>query len=198
MGYTHYWRRAPVIDLNTFVNIRRDVTRTLPALDQRGIELAGPLGTGGPVFSFEEIAFNGRRHCGHLQRQLGIAWPARRARGVCVAASDKTRDALGGWWFAGRTLRARTCDGDCSHETFMLLRVRTPAVRELPNETEYFDCCKTAYKPYDLAVQVCLVIAAHHLGDAMQVSSDGSLDEWQDAIALCQEVLGYGRAFRLA
>jgi hypothetical protein len=61
----------------------------------------------------------------------------------------------------------------------------------------YFHFCKTAYKPYDLAVQVCLVIAAHHLGDAILVSSDGSQEQWQDAIALCQSVLGYGGGFRL-
>jgi len=60
----------------------------------------------------------------------------------------------------------------------------------------FFDFCKTAFKPYDLAVQVCLVIAAHHL-DAFTVTSDGSMDEWQDAIAVCQEVLGYGRALEL-
>jgi hypothetical protein len=46
----------------------------------------------------------------------------------------------------------------------------------------YFDCCKTLYKPYDLAVQTCLVIAAHCLGEAIAVSSDGSMNEWQEAI----------------
>lgn len=68
---------------------------------------------------------------------------------------------------------------------------------ERPEHGRFFGFCKTAFKPYDLAVQAALVVAAHYLDEAVVVSSDGSLEEWEDAIALCERVLGYGRAFTL-
>jgi len=59
----------------------------------------------------------------------------------------------------------------------------------------YFQCCKTAYKPYDLAVIICLIIAKHHLGKDLLVSSDGELSHWQDGMLICQKILGYGLDF---
>ena len=59
------------------------------------------------------------------------------------------------------------------------------------------DFCKTAQRPYDLAVTTFLIIAKHHLGDAITVSSDGDNDKWNEAKTLCQEILGYGQQFAL-
>ena len=44
---------------------------------------------------------------------------------------------------------------------------------------KYFDFCKTAHKPYDLAVGLVLLLALHHAPEIMSVSSDGDWDsEW--------------------
>jgi hypothetical protein len=62
-------------------------------------------------------------------------------------------------------------------------------------ETEdgYFACTKTAYKPYDVAVTAFLILAKHHLGDAIKVSTDGEPKDWEDGRMLCEAVLGYPR-----
>jgi len=57
--------------------------------------------------------------------------------------------------------------------------------------------CKTEKTPYDICVQVSLVIFKHHLGDAIGVSSDGTDENWQEAKNICQECLGYGMNFKL-
>ena len=71
-------------------------------------------------------------------------------------------------------------------------------------EMDYiFDSCKTARKPYDIVVCCLLVILKYHLGNMIEVSSDGAdwtNDEgvyyeidgsWSDAIKLCAENLSY-------
>jgi len=198
MGYTHYWRRPRVLGQAEFARVWADFARVVPALEKLGVFLAGPTGYGVPVLLADEIGFNGVHACGHPRRPLGIAWPAAGAGGVCLAYTQSAGGDgdVGGAWFGGRQLRSRTCDGDCSHESFVLHRLHPESSVEPTEHGFFFDFCKTAFKPYDLAVQVCLVIAAHHL-DAFTVTSDGSMDEWQDAIAVCQEVLGYGRALEL-
>jgi len=58
---------------------------------------------------------------------------------------------------------------DLDHETFLIE----------PKKKEW-DFCKTAHKPYDLLVCAVLIAAHEHLG--YEVSSDGDLDEWYEAI----------------
>jgi len=62
-------------------------------------------------------------------------------------------------------------------------------------DTEGFNFCKTARKPYDLAVTSLLIIASQHLGDLIEVSSDGDLSDWNEAKELCLSALGYGEDF---
>ena len=72
-------------------------------------------------------------------------------------------------------------------ETFAISRSEPPRNRrEL-----YF--CKTNHLPYDLCVQVALIVFAHHIGGAFQVSSDGGDADWDAARRICQEHLGYGQ-----
>jgi len=200
MGYTHYWRRTRAFEREQFEMVTADVARVVPALAQLGVPLAGPCGNGLPELNADAICFNGVRECAHERRQLGLAWPGAGANGVCLVYEHGPGGDtdVGGLWFAGQYVRERTCEGDCSYESFFLPRVFEVGQWQKPDEQGlFFAFCKTAYRPYDLAVQVCLVIAAHHLGAEIAVSSDGSMEEWQDAIALCQEVLGYGGEFRL-
>ena len=91
----------------------------------------------------------------------------------------------------------RTCGGDCSHESFYLPRVYKPDAHDQLRGGKFFGFTKTAYKPYDLAVNAALIIAKHHLGGAVVVRSDGELEHWKDGMALCQQILGYGNEFRL-
>lgn len=96
--------------------------------------------------------------------------------------------------------------GELAHETFLLEQQLVTVMTRRdgsqysldPHEDgKYFQFTKTAYKPYDIAVTACLVIAKHHLGDKIQISSDGNDSEWNDGKKLCQKVLGYGQDFKL-
>jgi hypothetical protein len=123
---------------------------------------------------------------------------------------------VSGTWFAGLKLKHRSCGGDCSHETFGLsLEVEKedwqkpigkishynqygkPVYNDAEEVGRYFEFCKTAYKPYDLAVIICLIIAKHHLKEQILVDSDGTIDNWQDGMLICQKILGYGFDFTL-
>jgi hypothetical protein len=123
---------------------------------------------------------------------------------------------VSGTWFAGLKLKHRSCGGNCSHETFSLpLEIEKndwqkpigkishydqngkPVYNDDEEVGHYFEFCKTAYKPYDLAVIICLIIAKHHLKEEIIVTSDGSLDNWKDGILVCQKILGYGLDFTL-
>ena len=51
-----------------------------------------------------------------------------------------------------------------------------------------FSFCKTARKPYDVAVCLTLLSVAHHLGDDVEVSSDGNKDDWMPAYRLYKDI----------
>jgi len=59
-----------------------------------------------------------------------------------------------------------------------------------------FSSCKTARKPYDVVVTAALIIAKHHFGDDVIISSDGSNSDWINGRALCDSVLKYGYDYR--
>lgn len=73
------------------------------------------------------------------------------------------------------TVRFNGIGGD-GHETFMLH----------PNDRWSF--CKTAQKPYDIAVVAILCLAEHYGGGKQSVSSDGSAKDWEDGLALAQRI----------
>jgi hypothetical protein len=50
--------------------------------------------------------------------------------------------------------------------------------------------CKTQGRPYDVAVTACLLVAKHHLGSGIEISSDGGPDEWRAGRALFKRVMG--------
>ena len=187
MGYTHYWRRVQEFPESQFAKVVSDFQELLPELREAGVLLAGGMGDGEAEVSNEQIWFNGLEKCGHTKRDLGITWPADGAMGVHRGPGDPTAINK---WFGGAKLRRRACGGDCSHETFHLLRVLK--LWSEPDENgRYFQFCKTAYKPYDLAVGACLIIAKHYLTDAICVSSDGEEENWEDMAQFCKHFLGY-------
>lgn len=188
MGYTHYWRRKLEIEPAVFLAIKSDFEKLLPVLAEKGIKLGDAFGRNVPVITDDEIRFNGLENCGHpANSNICIPWPAPGARGI-----GSNTDAIAGGWLAGSTLQHRACDGDCSYESFVFDRVeKAPDWRELDEDGLNFNFTKTAFRPYDVAVTAFLLIALHHLGDKIRVSTDGDFDGWADAIQLCYAHLGY-------
>lgn len=85
--------------------------------------------------------------------------------------------------------------GDDAHETFDLNRCQRPPYAFEEHDDEYarkgaFECCKTAYKPYDLLVCQILLVADRRAPDTYQVSSDGDLEDWLPAIKSVATLLG--------
>lgn len=225
MGYTHYWYRTPHWEQEQFEKVATDFKKMVPILQRLGVKLAGGGGADYPIITPTEIRFNGLSKCGHTQRELGITWPAEKAKGVEKNGVDTILgDIVQGHWFAGAKLESRVCGGDCSHETFSLeaeyefsftrpdgsVYTKDPIdkvsyvdqhgqdVKEEDNHVgRFFDCTKTAYKPYDLAVNVCLIIAKQYLKHGILVTSDGEDEHWDEGRQLCQHFLGYGEKFKL-
>lgn len=209
MGYTHYWYRAKRIDGEHYKAIVDDFHKIVPVLEREGVKLGDGIGKYEPIIDYDEIVFNGSVRCGHPKNhEVVIPWPTKAANGVGASAV-----AIDGHWFAGVQLQTRCCDGDCSYETLSFPKVltdkepvgevsyydmsRQPVYNKKAIVGRYFDCCKTAFRPYDWAVTAFLVIVKHYLGDKIIVQSDGELPQWQDAMLLCQIELGYGMEFKL-
>lgn len=197
MGYTHYYQTKPKLNQLDFFKTGRDFKKMIPIMGHLGIKLADGIGENFPIVTPQEICFNGMAKCGHQEMNIGLAWPSETAKGVNESYTRKELiEVSKGTWFAGRTLETRVCGGSCDYETFSLERIQTPS--EHSRNKEYvFNCTKTNYKPYDLAVNVCLVIAKHYLKDDIHVTSDGTDDNWIEAKELCQHFLGYGKDFTL-
>lgn len=195
MGYTHYFYRKEELPKAAFEKVVADFTKVAQEIVKAGIPLADGHGEGKAKIGPDEIRFNGLEKCGHAQRDFGIAWPSPTAGGA-----KQDADTRNGYWFGGALLEKRSCGGDCSHETFSLPRILPKdgyrsALDAKDEAGRIFGFTKTAYKPYDIAVTAVLIIAKKHLGDLINVKSDGDDKDWFDAKRVCQEVLGYGLEF---
>lgn len=89
--------------------------------------------------------------------------------------------------------------GEEGHETFSvdsIWQVR-PWDPDDEKDRRPGDFCKTARKPYDIAVCVCLIILERHFGKKFSVASDGDDEEesWPAAREWCQRLFGYGADF---
>ena len=186
MGYTHYYPRVKEFDIDKFSLVVKDCRAIIKEVEVRGIRIAGSHGDGEPTITDDLIAFNGLEECGHTEKDLGITWPSDDAYGI-----GTQEEQVAGEWFAGLQLRHRSCGGDCSHESFVLPRVVESHWSGPDEKGLYFYFCKTAYKPYDLAVIMCLLIAKHHLGDDIQLCSDGTEAQWADGVYLVRQMFGY-------
>lgn len=135
--------------------------------------------------------------------QISIPWPAETA-----FANTPNPDPIGqkteGNWFAGSLLKQRVAPidektglGSGSYETFGLERVipKNRVKDGADDKGMFFDCCKTAFRPYDLPITAVLIAAKHHFGDNIRISSDGNDPEWMDGKILCNNLFGYGLEF---
>lgn len=86
------------------------------------------------------------------------------------------------------------------HESFEVNRVHNSETdMAWISETEdgmYYYFCKTANKPYNLAV-ICILLAMKHHFPECVISTDGDAKEWQEAIDICQELFGYGEGYKI-
>jgi hypothetical protein len=132
-----------------------------------------------------------RTTCGHAKNtKVVIPWPTPDAAGLSSGRTVIVRENAGGGF-----IYSRTCNGSCRYETFLLERVAPAAdwEKSMPNfDGRSLRCCKTALRPYDIAVCSVLLIAKRHLGPLIRVGTDGQDAQWFDAKMLCQTVLGYG------
>ncbi|MHC4616437.1 MAG: hypothetical protein ACYTEQ_01655 [Planctomycetota bacterium] len=196
MGYTHYWyMKKGVINKPTWKLICADVRKVLDVCTKNGIMLADGFGENEPVVDDTHIWLNGSQSCGHARdSSIVIPWPSDTAGGV----AGRGEDVKAGHWPAGVSLEKRACDGDCSYETFRI--PRKAEHDEYTNDISkpwVFSFCKTAYRPYDIAVTACLVVLKHHLKDRIVVKSDGEHKDWFDGMVVCAMHLGYGINFKL-
>lgn len=190
MGYSHYWKRNPTISLRTYALMVADFERVQPVMRQRGLLLAGPMGSGRPVVNSQEIAFNGRIRCRHAApSEINVFADMLRVATV-MSLPDGEREAEGRRLWEEEHTRRR-CPGDCSFESFHFPR-RMPRGYPRNGDGTVWDRVKTNFRPYDVAVTVMLLIARRHLGDRLIIESDGGQSQWWDARLLCQSVLGYG------
>lgn len=119
-----------------------------------------------------------------------------------TAGAYHEEDVLKLAWEYDEPTRPPQLDGDCvrfngasddpeadlGHETFRVPRVFDSDYKQ-PNERGLmFDCCKTARKPYDLAVVACLTALKYRVPE-VELSSDGDLEERAEGIALAEQVL---------
>jgi hypothetical protein len=187
MGYCHYWERHREFDQVAFSTLVFDFQRCVLALDDMGVRLAGPLGEGLPEIGPELVAINGLKNCGHAKNEeICIPFPAIDASGIGPSANAAVSP-----YFIGVQVKHRTCDGRCDYETFTFERITSLSAKSEPDQAWHFDSCKTAFRPYDLAVQCFLLIAKHHLPDQIRVYSGGSDFHWNDARLVCYLYLGY-------
>ena len=195
MGYTHYWRRPRVLAVEPFKRVAEDARVIVTALTEHGMQLAGPDGTGAPILKPNLVSLNGKTQCGHVANaSLVIPWPTADAGGV----ADSGQEAIAGDWFAGVKLATRVCNGSCDYDTFELPRVFKPeSWQEADKDGLYFDCCKTAFRPYDLAVIAILISFKKSFGDQVQISSDGTDQQWFDGKLLCSKLLDFGFEFQI-
>lgn len=80
---------------------------------------------------------------------------------------------------------------DDGHETFLVTREMPEIPDWSSDKSASFDFCKTARKPYDLAVCLVLLSMSRHAPESVKVSSDGDWDvEWTEARDVYSRMFG--------
>lgn len=212
MGYTHYWYRPEKLDSQKFKQFANDCKKIFDyCQNEMGIKLADSLGNIGtnPMATKDSIQFNGSDEqpsgIWTTDEQISIPWPSSEASLV-----DEVADPIGkktnGYWFAGNLVSQRvapldnsTGKGSGSYESVVIDRnyeIRDYQKNDPPKDGLYFECCKTAYRPYDLTVTAVLIALKHYFPEC-RISSDGEEKDWLDGKFLCNNLLGYGLDFNI-
>lgn len=205
MGYTHYlYRPEKLGDIKKWKKFTADVKKIFNhAQNDLGIKLANGLADEGsePHIDSFVVDFNGSNEqpagTWTTTEQICIPWPSPTA-GI-TEPSDMPFEKTEGQWFAGDIVSQRVAPinqetglGSGSYETMRIERNYKRMPFDEPNEQGlYFDCCKTAYRPYDLVVTAVLIALKHHFPEVI-LRSDGEEKDWMDGRFLCNNLLGYG------
>ena len=196
--YTHRYKMSEKVDTKKFKLILADFKKIIKPLSHLGVGVAGSHGNGKPEIGPDRIRFNGVAECGHPKINMGIVQPSSSAAGVLIYHEEEDLLNIAHKGRQGVILEKRACNGDCSNETFSLVRdITKSGVPSQIRDGKYLELVRTSYKPYDLAVNACLIIADHHLKDEIHVGSDGDIERWKDAMQLCEHFLEYGKDFEL-
>ncbi|NET30151.1 hypothetical protein [Okeania sp. SIO1I7] len=189
MGYTHYLQRP--LELENFEKTAKAVEECYKIVRSFGIDIVGGHGEPDtkPEFSSERIWFNGSEKqtpgVWTAEGDFGIVWPSDKKNPITVSTSP-----VNGQWFGGAMLEKRVapnCDG--SYETLHIPRTyEVNEWSEADSSGNYFEFCKTAYRPYDLLV-MCAYLATRYYDRRCVVSSDGESIEWQIAVGILSKVL---------
>jgi len=136
-----------------------------------------PVKNAGSGFMFNKLALDAKAICDHAQAN-GL--PLANGMGEGGTEPDFTET-----FFSLNGVSDET--GDNGHETFHWERFPTlPGFRQ--GESEYFDFCKTAHKPYDAVVTAILIRAKVIYGSCVSISSDGDWEDWQAGRELYEAV----------
>lgn len=85
---------------------------------------------------------------------------------------------------------------DEGHETFIVTKARPDLPVWDSDAKESFDFCKTARKPYDLAVCLVLLSVKRHAPRSVKIGSDGDWNsEWTEARRVYKELFGVDPKF---
>ena len=194
MGYTHFYNRPKELDKAKFKLAVDDCKKLCDALP---IPLGGADGTGEPILNDDLLEFNGSKDSQSFCRSdMRVPWPDDDAEGVSIVGDEEPKV---GRWYAGDIIKSRCVDenGDGSFETFRIERVVDPKDLQDEGEDKYLEFCKTAFRPYDLNAQCCLIIFKQFFGADFLVSTDSVDKLWNEARDACQCILGYGLDFVL-
>ena len=172
MGYTHYWERQKRYSRQDFNKVVSDCHKLIDYYSN---------------CSTSFTPYGGQEFC------LADGTGEKMDKHEFLKANSHSSGFIR---FNGRTKDFNGLDG--SHETFMFDRVITSkhyfatSRHPIKKTTKfYFECCKTAQKPYDLMVCACLIIMKYHLERDIAVRSDGEADDWGHAVDFVNDVLGY-------
>ncbi len=189
MGYTHYFDRPS--EIKHFGSIALAVKICCQEVRALGIDIVGGHGEpdSEPEFSFDRIWFNGssnqKRGDWTADGQFGITWPSDKNKAI-----PEGNTLVTGQWFGGAELEKRIApNGDGSHETLHISRIYE--IEEWSEQDEvgnYFDFCKTAYKPYDILV-MCAYLITTAYDDRCVIHSDGVAIEWEIAVVMAAKAL---------
>jgi hypothetical protein len=210
MGYTHYWRRPKNLDFVKFKQFALDCKKILNySENELGIKLGDMSGAPGtrPEIKATIISFNGsdEQDAGNwtTTEQISIPWPSSNAS-LTDEIADPSGSKTSGNWAAGTLVSQRvaplnnlTGKGSGSYESVFIPRnIKPESYQKADENGNYFECCKTAYRPYDLAVTAVLIALKHHFPE-VQIRSDGEVKDWLDGQFLCNNILGYGMDFSI-
>ena len=192
MGYTHYYYISSYYKQEAWDSLLKDVKKLL-LLPIPKVYACGVIGKN------DDYAWYDIKNLGELINQKGSQ-----------AITKSELDSLPYYNIDEKEISFNGV-GELAHEQFQLYQRMPPDVFERQEEFAkrnrvppgindkggttmlhpYFECTKTARKPYDIVVQCCLMLAKKHLDKGISISSDGGKEDWLYAIDIIERSFGY-------